>query len=95
MSKREREADPLSDTSHKITDHRDMHAQTKYVESVLERSIQLLSQALKLARGFERQKLGRRQRAIKLAKDDKENKRLLAEIAALKVGSCIQDTDTC
>ncbi|KAL8775797.1 MAG: hypothetical protein Q9203_003761 [Teloschistes exilis] len=84
MSKREREADPLSDTSHKITDHRDIHAQRKYVESVLERSIQLLSQALKLARGFERQKLGRRQRAIKLAKDDEENKRLLAEVAALK-----------
>lgn len=93
MSKRKREA--VSDPSLKSTDNRDIHAQKKYVESVLERSNQLLSQALKLARGFERQKLGRRQKVAKLAKNNEENKRLLAEVAALKVGSYIQDTDIC
>ncbi|KAL9581659.1 MAG: hypothetical protein Q9212_003767 [Teloschistes hypoglaucus] len=84
MSKRKREANLLSHTSLKSTDNRDIHAQRKYVESVLERSNQMLSQALKLARGFERQKLGRRQKGANLAKDDEENKRLLAEVAALK-----------
>ncbi|KAL8689613.1 MAG: hypothetical protein Q9218_004755 [Villophora microphyllina] len=59
--------------------------QKKQVESVLERSKQLLSQALKLARGFERQKLGRRQKAAQLAKNDGDKKRLGAEVAALKV----------
>lgn len=45
----------------------------------------ILFRALRLARGFERQKLGRRQKVAKQAKDDVEIARLNAEVAALKV----------
>ncbi|KAL8658588.1 MAG: hypothetical protein Q9202_007517 [Teloschistes flavicans] len=84
MSKRKREADRLPDTIPITTNEQNTLQQRKYVDSVLERSNQILSQALKLARGFERQKLGRRQKAAKVAKDDGESKRLLDEVAALK-----------
>lgn len=95
MSKRKREADRLPDTIPITTNEQNTLQRRKYVDSVLERSNQILSQALKLARGFERQKLGRRQKVAKVAKDDGESKRLLGEVAALKVCSSIQDTDGC
>lgn len=63
--------------------------QEQYLENLLQGSKQLLAQALKLARGFERQKLGRRQKTAKAADNDGENKRLVAEIKALKVYSAI------
>ncbi|KAL8914747.1 MAG: hypothetical protein Q9172_007033 [Xanthocarpia lactea] len=78
MSKRKREEDrtePLGG---------DASLQEKYLESVLQRSKQLLSRALKLARGFERQKLGRRQKVAKAADNDGDSKRLAAEVKALK-----------
>ncbi|KAL8817851.1 MAG: hypothetical protein Q9223_003391 [Gallowayella weberi] len=84
MSKRKREDNADAARSYKAPTNRDSSAQKQYLDGVLERSKQLLSQALKLARGFERQKLGRRQKAAKLAKDDGESKRLDAEVLALK-----------
>lgn len=55
----------------------------------LERQIQLgkrqLTRNLKLAKGFERQKLGRREKDARAKKDDKEIAKIEAEIQALKV----------
>lgn len=88
MSKRKREAqDGLRDGAHE-----DQRAQQKHVESILQRSQHLLFQALKLARGFERQKLGRRQKAAKAAHDDSDSKRLESEVAALKVCAYLAST---
>ncbi|KAL8799162.1 MAG: hypothetical protein Q9182_006099 [Xanthomendoza sp. 2 TL-2023] len=84
MSKRKREDNAEVARSCKGPASRDSSAQRHYLDGVLERSKQLLSQALKLAKGFERQKLGRRQKAARLAKDDGESKRLDAEVLALK-----------
>ncbi|KAL9047557.1 MAG: hypothetical protein Q9206_006671 [Seirophora lacunosa] len=71
------------------TDHTraNLSAQRQSLENVLERSKQPLFQALKLARGFERQKLGRRQKVAKAAGDDGDSERLAAEVAALKTKS--------
>ncbi|KAL8910035.1 MAG: hypothetical protein Q9171_004661 [Xanthocarpia ochracea] len=78
MSKRKREEDRTEPHGG------DASLQEQYLESVLQRSKQLLSQALKLARGFERQKLGRRQKVAKAADNDGDSKRLAAEVKALK-----------
>jgi hypothetical protein len=50
-----------------------------------ERGAQLLYRALKTARGFERQKLGRRQKTAKKEGDHKTLERLEKEVYALKV----------
>lgn len=50
-----------------------------------ERGSQLLYRALKTARGFERQKLGRRQKTARKADDQKTLERLEREVLALKV----------
>lgn len=50
-----------------------------------ERGTQLLFRALKTSRGFERQKLGRRQKTAKSEKDDKSLERLEKEVHVLKV----------
>lgn len=44
-----------------------------------------LGHAFKVAKGFERQKLGRRQKTAAAAKNEKDAQRVEAEIAALKV----------
>lgn len=83
MSKRKRENEPSVDQ--KLAKKRASSAQEKRLESVLERSRQTLYQALKLARGFERQKLGRRQKMAKAAQNNGDSKRLATEVVALKV----------
>jgi hypothetical protein len=50
-----------------------------------ERGTQLLFRALKTSRGFERQKLGRRQKTAKIEKDAKTLERLEKEVHVLKV----------
>lgn len=82
MSKRKRENDFAVNQKRPVK--RASNTQGIRLESVLERSKQTLCQALKLAKGFERQKLGRRQKTAKAAQDDGESKRLAAEVAALK-----------
>ncbi|KAL9007964.1 MAG: hypothetical protein Q9173_006862 [Seirophora scorigena] len=84
MSKRKREKE--NGFRADGTDHApaNLSAQRQSLENVLERSKKSLFQALKLARGFERQKLGRRQKAAKVAGDDGDSERLAAEVAALK-----------
>lgn len=52
-----------------------------------EQGSQLVFRALKTARGFERQKLGRRQKTTKGEKDSKTLERLEKEVHVLKVRS--------
>lgn len=63
-----------------------LRAQRTQLERVLEHGKRKLFQALKLARGFERQKLGRRQKGARESNTESEMIRLNAEVAALKVG---------
>lgn len=88
MPKRKREPDDDSVVHGNESAKRERRAQGRRLERVLERSKQTLCKALKLARGFERQKLGRRQKTAKAAKDDGDSKRLAAEVEALKVCYC-------
>ncbi|KAL9601483.1 MAG: hypothetical protein Q9179_002852 [Wetmoreana sp. 5 TL-2023] len=84
MWKRKRDGEHEPKDEVKVPTSQDLQARRRELEHVLERSKQLLSQALKLARGFERQKLGRRQKAAKVAQDESDFQRLATEVAALK-----------
>ncbi len=59
--------------------------QERQVEHLLEQGKKALFRSLKVARGFERQKLGRRQKTAKAEKAETDAIRLDAEVAALKV----------
>ena len=59
--------------------------QQRQVEHLLEQGKKALFKSLKIARGFERQKLGRRQKTAKAEKIETDITRLDAEVAALKV----------
>ena len=66
---------------------RELGLQQRQVEHLLEQGKKALSRSLKVARGFERQKLGRRQKTAKADKAEADIVRLDAEVAALKVCS--------
>lgn len=71
------------------------HQRQQLSRVTLDQYEKMLFRALKLARGFERQKLGRRQKVAKQAQDHADTARLNAEVAALKVywleKMCIRD----
>ena len=67
-----------------------LRLQQERFDAILEQAKKALARALKVARGFERQKLGRRQKVAKERKEDAETVRLAAEVTALKVRQ-IQD----
>lgn len=69
-----------------------LRAQRTQLERVLEHGKRKLFQALKLGRGFERQKLGRRQKGARESNTESEIVRLNAEVAALKVGISVATT---
>ena len=64
-----------------------LRLQQRQVEHLLEQGRKALFRSLKFARGFERQKLGRRQKTAKADKVESDVIRLDAEVAALKVCS--------
>ena len=64
---------------------RKLGLQQRQVEHLLEQGKKALFRSLKVARGFERQKLGRRQKTAKAEKAETDVIRLDAEVAALKV----------
>ena len=64
---------------------RKLGVQQRHVEHLLEQGKKALFKSLKIARGFERQKLGRRQKTAKAEKAETDITRLDAEVAALKV----------
>lgn len=63
---------------------RALRLQRLQLSSLLEQSKTSLFRSLKVARGFERQKLGRRQKTAKTSSDAPDTARLDAEVAALK-----------
>ena len=67
--------------------HRDgtFQAQQDRLEALVEHGKKSLFRALKVARGFERQKLGRRQKVAHESNFAAEEARLIAEVKALKV----------
>jgi hypothetical protein len=85
MPKRKRDDIGSSEEDQKRSANRTLRKQRLQLEDVLSSGTKSLFRALKVARGFERQKLGRRQKAAKQSKDDAEAKRLEVEVATLKV----------
>ena len=85
MSKRKRAIEDDDGVDPDEPAKQDLPTQQSRLESVLERSKQTLFQALKLAKGFERQKIGRRQKTAKATNDDGNSERLAAEYVAIKV----------
>ena len=67
------------------TSDKKLGLQQRQVEHLLEQGKKALFKSLKVARGFERQKLGRRQKTAKAEKAEDDLIRLDAEVAALKV----------
>ena len=59
--------------------------QVARLEHKIEHGVILLHRALKTARGFERQKLGRRQKTARSKKEDAQLARLGEEVTSLKV----------
>ncbi|MCJ1245371.1 hypothetical protein MMC30_002575 [Trapelia coarctata] len=84
MPKRKRDDTGLSEETPKRSADRALRIQRLQVEGVLSNGTKTLFRALKIARGFERRKLGRRQKTAKAANDDAETKRLEVEVVTLK-----------
>lgn len=72
------------ETSNGSSDKR-LGLQQRQVEHLLEQGKKALFRSLKVARGFERQKLGRRQKTAKAEKAEDDLIRFSAEVAVLKV----------
>jgi hypothetical protein len=69
------------------SDTRKMSIHGTRLTQMFENGVQVLIRALKTSRGFERQKLSRREKTAKSQKDMKTLARLAEEIEALKVWS--------
>lgn len=89
MPKRNFDGFRENDADRQSLDDGSLRAQRKQLERVLEHGKTKLFRALKLGRGFERQKLGRRQKIAKESNANSEMARLSAEVAALKVGNSV------
>ncbi|KAF7190170.1 Protein bud22 [Pseudocercospora fuligena] len=81
MSKRKRDGDN-SDEGERVA-AKDYRRQRQIVDTFAHSAKQLAA-AFKLARGFERQKLGRRKKIAAREKNEQETQRIDAEVAALK-----------
>jgi len=66
--------------------------QQRQLEGLLEQGKKALFRSLKIARGSERQKLGRRQKTAKAESNDASISRLDTEVAALKVRLRFRDS---
>ncbi|KAK6436484.1 hypothetical protein LTR95_007323 [Oleoguttula sp. CCFEE 5521] len=84
MPKRKRDADGDDQKAVSHSDSIPKGAQHQRVQHKLAQGAVKLGHAFKIAKGFERQKLGRRQKTVKAAKDDIGARRIESEIAALK-----------
>ncbi|KJY02398.1 cellular morphogenesis protein Bud22 [Zymoseptoria brevis] len=80
MSKRKRDDEPESGA---VKIHKD-YRKLRQIVGAFNESSEQLAKAFKTARGFERQKLGRRRKNAAAQKDDKDVERIDAEVAALK-----------
>lgn len=69
----------------RASDTRKMSIHGTRLTQMYENGVQMISRGLKISRGFERQKLSRREKTAKTQKDDKALARLKEEIEILKV----------
>lgn len=83
MPKRKR--DDLDEASSSNPEPRRLTLRATRLEQKIEHGVQQIHRALKTARGFERQKLGRRQKTAKSNGDTAQLGRLAEEVQALKV----------
>lgn len=86
MPKRKRE-DGEAEGSPEVADPKQKRLQLK-----LEQGAVKVGHAFKVAKGFERQKLGRRQKTAASEKNEKNAQRVETEIAALKVCTDLYNT---
>ena len=92
MSKRKRgDDDDDDDQTHKDEQDRAQKTRTSRFQATIDKGNKSVASALKLARGFERQKLGRRQKSAK--NDPKQLLRLKEEVIALKALDLGQTAD--
>ena len=89
MPKRKLEEFSGADSIQHAVPSRKSHTQRQQLEFLLEQGKKALFRSLKVARGFERQKLGRRQKTAKAEGNDGDSTRLNGEVAALKV--CVRN----
>lgn len=85
MPKRKRSENFTADDTVDGSLDQSTRSQRQQLETFIEYGKKHLFRSLKMARGFERQKLGRRQKSAREKHDDTETARLEAEVAALKV----------
>ena len=85
MPKRRRSETDTFDYDTVNTSARVYGNQRAQADGLIEIGKKTLFKALKTARGFERQKLGRRQKSARAANNQEDIERLAAEVAALKV----------
>lgn len=84
MPKRKHDEISRSEITSDGTTDRALRLQRLQVDGLLNQSRKSLFRSLKVARGFERQKLGRRQKTAKAESNAADTTRLEAEVAALK-----------
>ena len=85
MAKRKRAAFEDDGPAGNSTEERSIKLQLRRLEQQIEYGQKTLHRALKLARGFERQKLGRRQKTAQTNNDRDGMARLSQEVRTLKV----------
>jgi hypothetical protein len=85
MSKRKRDDDDTEEIPEKAPEAVVADPKQKRLQLKLHQGTVKLGHAFKVAKGFERQKLGRRQKTAAAAKNEKDAQRVETEIAALKV----------
>lgn len=89
MSKRKISDDEDDDVLYRARSKRQRNSQRDAFEGVLNIGNKALFRALRVSRGFERQKLGRRQKTAKEQNESTELVRLAKEVTALKVNDPI------
>jgi hypothetical protein len=85
MSKRKRSTDDLEESTNHISDIR----KQRRILYAFSQGAHQLAQAFKLAKGFERQKLGRRRKDAEAQKDYRGMRRIDEEVAALKASGLV------
>ena len=88
MPKRKREDISRVDNYDAHSKDRLVAGQRAQLDTVLIHGQKILARALKIGRGFERQKLGRRQKTATKNNGGAEIAKLNQEVVALKVGLC-------
>jgi hypothetical protein len=88
MSKRKRSTEDLEESTSHVPDIR----KQRRILYAFSQGAHQLAQAFKLAKGFERQKLGRRRKDAEAQKDYRGMRRIDEEVAALKASGRVHSS---